>query len=58
MQFTVTLFVGNAIGAMNIQKAKKFALAAIILVESAEILIIVLALLTRNSLCNLFTNDT
>ena len=57
MQFTVTVFIGKSIGAQNIVKAKTYAMAAVALVMIAEVTIITFMLLTRNSLCQLFTTD-
>jgi Na+-driven multidrug efflux pump len=57
MQFTSTIFIGKSIGANNTQKAQEYAKAGFTLVYIFQVLVVVFALTTRNTLCRLFTTD-
>ena len=58
MQFTAAVFIGNSIGAKNVQKAQMYAKAGIVLVMSVEFLMAIFVYLSRNWLGRVFTSDS
>jgi MATE family multidrug resistance protein len=57
MSFATTTLVGNSIGAKNVEKAKKYTIASVILAVSTISVTTTLIIIYRESLPHLYTNE-